>query len=200
MRKAPTDLETTKMARLERYAITVGGLDGGLDVADRLASCCGATLRWAAVWTDEPSRFEGSWPRLAWADADVTVVYLENPTRASVRELAARADRDACCVHWSARTYTSDEGEDARWIAFEDTRGFRRDDARVYRIELAWNARPLTAPDRPWQDDFPLGPELAAGWRLHVAVVRDHMPRERLVAWLAEAAEVPTHTLAPSDR
>ena len=85
-------------------------------------------------------------------------------------------------VQWDA------EGADPAWLSYGDG----RDDARIYRVELARNAVPLTTMgDHPAHPHFALGPEHASGWSLALVVVRDHMPREELVRQLADAAGVP---------
>jgi len=159
----------------ETYSIVVNGPDDGLTIAGRLAASNGALIRWAAFWT---------------ADLDMTCV--SNPTMADVRHLVARAADDPLCIHWSPALYTSDVGPGAPWISYVDDRGIERDDARVYGIELAHNAIPLTTmSDRPGDEKLGYGPTPGAGWALHLRAIRDHMTEEQLRHWLATAASVP---------
>lgn len=167
----------------------------GFAAAERLSSHTGATLRWAGLWLDpsgeEPT--EAGAQRGEPTDVDAMgLKVLVGPTAAEVRNLVACAAGQAVVVHFSPATYMGEEGPDAPWISFVDAAGHVRDDARVYRIELAGNAIPLsTSGDRPWDAGFAYGPQEASGWDLRFVVVRDHMPRAELVLWLAEAMRVP---------
>lgn len=186
------------MAVQERYAFAVTGSEDGLALASRLAAFTGAQLRWAAVWAgasgrpDIIERFSmRPVPLLSAAEFGVTMVCVPSPTPGEIRDLIAHAGQSSLCVHWSPPMYESEEGPGAPWISFVDPDGFQRDDARVYRIELASDATPLTTEDRPWHRDFVLGPEPASGWGLRVTAIRDHMPRGELLERLAAAASVP---------
>lgn len=178
------------------YAVHVESFAQGFAAAERLSSRTGATLRWAALWHDpsgeEPTDMGAP---TAGEPTDVGAKWLKSlvsPTAADVRDLVACAAGQAVVVHFSPATYVGEEGPDAPWISFVDAAGHVRDDARVYRIELAGNAIPLsTSGDRPWDAGFAYGPQEASGWDLRFVVVRDHMPRAELVLWLAEAMGVP---------
>jgi len=78
-----------------------------------------------------------------------------DPSLDDVRAFVARAGNDPVRIHWSPRLYVSDEGLDAPWISFVTPDGLARDDARIYRFELAGNAVPLTTMgDRPSDRDL----------------------------------------------
>lgn len=183
------------------YAVCVEGFAQGFAAAERLSSRTGATLRWAAMWLDPSEPIDGGESTDVGGEStegestDVGANRLKSlvsPTAAEVRDLIACAAHRAVIVHYSPATYVGEEGPDAPWISFVDAAGHVRDDARVYRIELAGNAVPLTTlGDRPSDPGFAYGPREASGWDLRFVVVRDHMPRAELVRWLAEGMGMP---------
>lgn len=118
------------------------------------------------------------------------MVLLPSPALDDARALVELAGAAPVCVHWSPRVYVDDTGDDAPWISFVDPHGFRRDDARVYGLELAGNAAPLTTGDRPSAPDFVFGPSVAEGWALHLVAIRDHLPALELQTCIAAAASV----------
>jgi hypothetical protein len=181
----------------ETYSIAVRGAEDGLAIAGRLASNTQALLRWAGLWTARSLSVQLA-TRLsshAVSEADWTgyaMLCVPNPTLDDVRCLIAYAENDPLMIHWSQAIYTCDDGPDRLlWISFVDAYGRKRDDAVVYSLELAYNAAPFTAGDRPWDPYLNLGPALAVGWALHVSIIRDHMPEAELRAWLAAATCVP---------
>jgi hypothetical protein len=132
---------------------------------------------------------------------------LPSPTLDEVRKLVARTasapvgNQHVLCIHWSPRLYAADEGPEGRWVSFVDPDGKHRDDARVYAIELARNAVPLTTlGDRPWNTELEFGPAPATGWALRLGVMRDHMPEAILIDWFAEVMSVPVGAIARAAR
>lgn len=124
---------------------------------------------------------------------------LDRPSLDAIRTLMAHAAEDRFAVRWTPRIYTADDGTDGAWISFRDHEGFVRQDAKIYAIELTANAAPLTTPsDRLDDDDLHFGPQNASGWQLGFVAIRDHMPSEQLLRWVATAAEVPVSKLGPS--
>lgn len=118
-------------------------------------------------------------------------VSISCPTADEIRDFIGHADTHALAVHFGPIRYVGDEGPDSPWISYVDHEGRRRVDAKVDAIELARDAVPLTTmAARPGESDFCFEPQSAEGWALHLSVVRDHMPVEQLVKWLANAAEV----------
>lgn len=188
------------MSVQETYAIAIDGPDEGLAIAMRLAERVGSTLRWVALWTVRSG--------VAGCDRQLEdgrfLGVVTRPSLDQVRSMLAQADGEPVCAHWSAPLYVGDEGPPAPWIAFVDPFGGTRDDAVVYSIELAGGAQPRsTLGDRPSapgiEGDFELGPAEAKGWALHTVVVRDHMPRAELVAWIAAACGVDASRIRPAD-
>lgn len=173
------------MSVQEIYSVELEGgaldLAANLDVAERLAAFTRLELAWAAMWTNAPG--------------DDGVLVVERPTRPELLSVLG-VENDAMAVaHWDA------EGADPAWLSFTDPLGARREDARIYRIELARNALPLTTMGAgPGHPDFALGPEPARGWALALVVIRDHMPREELVRQLAEAAALPSEAITHASR
>lgn len=152
------------------------GAESGLVIGARLAARTNARIRWAARWVD---------------DMELLASPSLDDARALVARAAAEDANQPVCVHWSPRLYTADDGPDAPWISFVGADGARRDDARVYAIELAGHAIPLTTlGDRPWSGDLALGPTPGTGWALRLVAIRDHMPESELVEWLAAAMEI----------
>jgi hypothetical protein len=181
---------------VETYSIAVNGPDDGLAIADRLAQANNASLRWVALWTARPLGSELTvhfGARLMSQSVEKeSMLCVSNPTIDDVRYFIAHAGDDPVCIHFSPPLYVSDKGPSAPWISFVDSHGNKRDDARVYGFELASNAIPLTTmSDLPWDADFLFGPTAATGWELRLKVVRDHMPREELVQWIAKASSAP---------
>lgn len=196
----------------EVHSVRVRGYEDGFFAAQKLASRVGATLRWAALWLDldTPERrarraalVAHFGPRLAAvppADPASATVCVVSPTRDDMDALVAHAEGLAFTAHFSPPLYEGDHGPDAPWIAFVDPEGYLRDDARVYRIELACNAVPLTTSgDRPHDPGFGYGPAPASGWALRLVTIRDHMPRHDLARWLADAMGVPADAVSAGD-
>jgi len=193
----------------EIYAVHVDGFTHGFAAAERLSARAGAVLRWAALWIDPTgpdlenrrsalaARFGPHLTTLAAAEVDTRALCLTSPTPAQAQALVAHAAELPVVVHWSPALYVGEEGPEAPWISFVDGSGSIRDDARLYRIELAGNAVPLTAGDRPEDGSFVYGPQVGSGWELRLVAIRDHMPRGELVQWLAEAMSVPATTIRP---
>lgn len=191
------------MSVIETYAVRVHDFEAALAAATRLAARTGATLRWAAAWLDpaEPGlrerhaelarHFVARLASTTPVDPEMLVACITHPTHDEARDLAARAAGLPVVLHFSPAMFEGEEGPKTPWISFVDPQGYVRDDARVYRIELARDATPLTVPaERPTMSGFGYGPEPASGVRLRFVVVRDHMPRADLVRWLAEAMGV----------
>lgn len=197
------------MSVVEVYAIRVSGFVEGFLAAQKLAARTGAVLRWAAAWLDprEPAHrekhaaiarcFGARLVATGPVDHEMLTACVASPTSSEAHDLVAHAASLPVVFHFSPPLYEGEEGEgaDATWISFIDHAGHHRDDARVYRIELAGDAAPLTVADRPGMSGFGYGPALATGWHLHLVAIRDHMPRSELVRWLAEAADVPLDTI-----
>jgi len=180
----------------ETYGIAVGGPDEGLAIARSLASNNRASLRWVSLWTARQlqSKFTAHFgSRLMSRSAETeSMLCLPSPTIDDASYFIAHAGDDPVCIHWSPRLYVSDEGLDAPWISFVDGGGRKRDDARIYRFELAGNAVPLTTMgDRPSDPDLKFGPMAATGWELRLVAIRDHMPRDQFLHWIASATSVP---------
>lgn len=192
------------MSVVERYAVRPRDFEEGLVAATRLAARTGATLRWVAAWLDpaEPRHrerhaelvtcFGARLVAIAPVDPETLVACIAQPTPDEARDLFERAAGLPVVLHASPVIYQGEAGPEGQWISFVDHEGFVRDDARVYRIELAESATPLTlADDRPAMSGFGYGPEPASGWHLHLSVVRDHMPRSEFARWLAETMAIP---------
>jgi hypothetical protein len=179
----------------ETYAIAVNGPEDGLTIADRLAKANNASLRWVSLWTARPMRSEFTvhfGTRLVSQSVEKEwMLCVSDPTIDDVRYFIAHAGGDPVCIHFSPPLYVSEGGPGAPWISFIDSYGNKRDDARVYGFELAGNAIPLTTSDRPWDVSFIVGPTAAMGWELRLKIIRDHIPRDELVHWIAKACSVP---------
>lgn len=191
------------MSVQEVVAVRVESFAEGLRVSSRLAARTGALPRWAGVWLD-PERpgdrarhaalvahFGGRVAEVLPAAPETLVVCVASPTPEDIAALAAAAPESPFVVHFGPPMYIGETGPEALWIAFVDPAGSAREDARVYRIELAGRAEPLSAGDRPWDTCFAFGPIEAQGWEIRIVTIRDHLPRAALVRWLAEAMEVP---------
>jgi hypothetical protein len=194
----------------EVHAVAVKGFAEGFAAANQLASRTGAILRWAALWVDpaEPSlrkrhselvaHFGARLTPLAPVDPETLTVCLTSPTPTDVRDLAVRVADLPFAAHFSPACYVGEDGPDPPWIPFVDVSGGIHDDARVYEIELAGNAVPLTTSgDRPWHVGFSCGPMEASGWELRLVSIRDHMPRADLLLWLSEAMGVRVASIRP---
>ncbi len=196
------------MSVQEDYAFAVNGPDMGMSVAAQLANEAASAIRWAAAWTapalaSKVSALFGSRgqhpPSIEGVDWMATSVW--KPTARDLRELVgfaagvASTEPISLAIHWGPRMYVGDEGPDGRWISYVDHKGRTRPDARVYAVELAYDAVPLTS-SRPGDPDFLFGPQSASGWALGCRVVRDHMPATQLVRWLANAAGVDEDSLS----
>jgi hypothetical protein len=184
------------MSVQETYGIAVNGPEEGLAIARSLASNNRALLRWVSLWTARQlkSKFTVNFgSRLVSRSPEIkSMLCLPSPTIDDVCYFVAHAGDDPVCIHWSPRLYVSDEGFDAPWISFVDGDGRKRDDAQVYGFELAGNAVPLTTMgDRPSDPDLMFGPVAATGWELRLVAIRDHMPREQFLHWIASATSVP---------
>jgi len=177
----------------EIWSISVNGPADELTIGARCADAIGAKLRWAAVWSPaEPSAITTRFGEHLHTVEGASMVVLPSPALDDARALLMLAGAAPVCVHWSPRIHVDDTGGDAPWISFVDPLGVRRDDARVYGIELAGNAAPLTTSDRPSAPDFVFGPSRAIGWALHLVAIRDHLPALELQSRLAAAASVAT--------
>jgi hypothetical protein len=185
------------MSVQERWTIEIEGVDQGLVVAARLAAAAGASIRWAALWTSRSIAAElrshfGTTLREASDEAGGAMFCLARPSLEAVRELISRAGADRFAVRWTPRIYTTDDGGEGAWIAYRDARGFLSQDAKIYGIELAMNAVPLTVMgDRPDDDDLRFGPESGSGSSLGIVIIRDHMPSEELLRWVEIASAIP---------
>jgi hypothetical protein len=191
----------------EVHGVRVRGISEGLRAASRLAALAGALPRWAALWLD-PERlddrarhaalvahFGGRVAEVSPGPPEALVVCIASPTPEDIAELAADAQESPFIVHFGPPLYVGETGPEPPWIAFVDPAGCAREDARVYRIELAGRAEPLSAGDRPWDTRFAFGPLEAQGWEIRVVTIRDHLPRAALVRWLAEAMDVPVEAV-----
>lgn len=187
----------------EHFAIDIESAEQGLLVGDRLATRIGARLRWAAVWTGDDHALRSALATelgarlLPSADGPDAPLLVASANLTDVGHLIARLpdlDRHGKApvrVHWSVAFYESEEGpRSSPWISFEDPWGQRREDAKVYEVELAGHAVPFSGGSRPWDQDFVWGPTPSTGWALRTSAIRDHMPQPALRAWLAEAAGV----------